>query len=433
VNPKQWEGYVVDGRFHLRQYLGGSAQSDVFLTEYGQGSPQKAAIKLVPADWAKAHAWTLRCESARKLSHPGLLSIFEVGTCRIDDADWAYAVMELADEDLSQVIPLRPLVAGEAREMLTAAVGPLAYLHERGFVHGHLTPANIMAARDRIKISSDGLLRIGKSSGDRWTPNANDAPEIRTGVTPASDVWSLGMTLAEVLTQHAPAWDRSAANDPAVPGTLGAPFREIVHGCLRADPRLRISLADILQALRPASPAPRFTVPAKPAASGRKYLAAAILVAIIITGAIVTGAILTRTRLTNSPSGTESHHPVPTEKTAAPEKPGTAIAESASGQTAGNVINRFVPEVPREILGTIRGGVTVLVRARVDSSGAVVGAELDSPPGSRYFDRLALEATRRWKFAPASGDAGHATESTRLVRFEFLRDGCTASADAVRR
>jgi TonB family protein len=92
-----------------------------------------------------------------------------------------------------------------------------------------------------------------------------------------------------------------------------------------------------------------------------------------------------------------------------------------------------VPEVPREILGTIRGGVTVLVRARVDSSGAVVGAELDSPPGSRYFDRLALEATRRWKFAPASGDAGHATESTRLVRFEFLRDGCTASADAVRR
>jgi serine/threonine protein kinase len=218
------EGYVVDGRFHLRQYLGGSAQSDVFLTEYGQGSPQKAAIKLVPADWAKAHAWTLRCESARKLSHPGLLSIFEVGTCRIDDADWAYAVMELADEDLSQVIPLRPLVAGEAREMLTAAVGPLAYLHERGFVHGHLTPANIMAARDRIKISSDGLLRIGKSSGDRWTPNANDAPEIRTGVTPASDVWSLGMTLAEVLTQHAPAWDRSAANDPAVPGTLGAPF-----------------------------------------------------------------------------------------------------------------------------------------------------------------------------------------------------------------
>jgi TonB family protein len=428
VNPKQWEGYVVDGRFHLRQYLGGSAHSDVFLTEYGEGSPQKAAIKLTPADWAKAHAWTLRCESAGKLSHPGLLSIFEVGTCRIDDADWAYAVMELADEDLSQVIPLRPLAPGEARDMLTAAVEPLAYLHERGFVHGHLTPANIMAAGDRIKISSDGLLRTGESSGDRWTPNANDAPEIRSGVTPASDVWSLGMTLAEVLTQRAPAWDRSAMNDPAVPGTLDAPFREIASGCLRTDPRLRISLEEILQALRPASRAVQSVAIARPAASRRKYLAAAILVAIIIIG-----AILTRTRLANSPSGIESQHPVPVEETATAEKPGAPIAKSAGDQTAGNVITRFVPEVPREILGTIRGSVTVLVRARVDSSGAVVGAELNSPPGSRYFDRLALEATRRWKFAPANGDAGHATESTRLVRFEFLRDGCTASADGVRR
>ena len=39
---KHWEGQVVDGQFHLRQYLGGSGESAVFLTEYAAGEPQKA-------------------------------------------------------------------------------------------------------------------------------------------------------------------------------------------------------------------------------------------------------------------------------------------------------------------------------------------------------------------------------------------------------
>ena len=44
---KQWEGQLVNGEFHLRQYLGGSDHSAVFLTERGGGEPQKAAIKFI--------------------------------------------------------------------------------------------------------------------------------------------------------------------------------------------------------------------------------------------------------------------------------------------------------------------------------------------------------------------------------------------------
>ena len=45
--------------------------------------------------------------------------------------------------------------------MLTAVLKTLAYIHAEGFVHGCLTPTgNIMAAGDRVKISSDGLLRM---------------------------------------------------------------------------------------------------------------------------------------------------------------------------------------------------------------------------------------------------------------------------------
>lgn len=464
---KQWEGHVVDGRFHLRQYLGGSAHSGVFLTEYGQETPQKAVIKLVPADSGKAEAWMLRRELAARLSHPGLLSILHVGTCQLDGAGLVYVVMEQVDEDLSQVIPTRPLAPAEAREMLTPVLETLAYIHAEGFVHGCLTPTNIMAAGDRVRISSDGLLRIGESSDDLWALNPNGAPESRAGITPAGDVWSLGMTLVEVLTQHAPAWDPAGTCDPVVPEHLEAPFLDIARRCLRSDSRLRCSLEEIALALQPAPPAPQArpsavkAVPVpKPAvpktAKQRPYLlpaaAGAVLGVLIFSGVILTRAL--------SSPGTEPRRPVPSEQAAVQEQPGTVAAapvakevaapgsdktsdapapvptpaasgpatdNSAERLTTADVIERSVPEVPPQILGTIRGRVTVDVRARVDRSGAVVDAELDSRPGSKYFDKVALEAARRWKFKPAS-DAGNGVESARLLRFEFRADGCEASS-----
>ena len=47
---KQWEGRVVNNTFPLRQYLGGSEHSVVFLTERRGREPQKAAIKLMAVD-----------------------------------------------------------------------------------------------------------------------------------------------------------------------------------------------------------------------------------------------------------------------------------------------------------------------------------------------------------------------------------------------
>ncbi|MGB7762524.1 MAG: TonB family protein [Bryobacteraceae bacterium] len=472
---KQWEGRVIDGRFHLRQYLGGSAHSVVFLTEYGQGTPRTAAIKLVPADSGKAEAWLLRREFAARLSHPGLLSIFDFGTCQLDGNSWVYAVMERSEEDLSQVIPIRPLEPAEAREMIAPVLEILAYLHAEGFVHACLTPANIMAAGDRVKISSDGLLRIGESTDDLWAPNVNGPPESRTGVTPAGDVWSLGMTLVEVLTQRAPAWDGSVTNDPSVPEQLEAPFFDIARRCLRSDPRLRCSLADISRAFEPPAPAPQAlphaveTVPiAKPAppkaAQKRPYLLPAVLGAILgVT--IFAGVILPRIRLSSAPPATASLPAAPSEQAAVQEQPAPVPAppaveeatphnaeqapdtpapvptpappepaadNSAGTLPAGDVVDRVLPQVPPQYLATIRGRVRVGVRVRVDPSGSVVDAQLDSRAGSKYFAKVALDAARRWKFKPAT-DAGNSGESTQLVHFEFRTDGCEAFSDRVKR
>jgi TonB family protein len=466
VEWKQWEGRIIDGKFRLGQYLGGSAHSGVFVTEYGAAAPRTAVIKLVPADSAKAQTWMLRRELAARLSHPGLRSIFAFGACQQDGTDLAYAVMEQVEEDLSQVLPIRPLAPAEAREVLRTAIETLRYLHGEGFVHGCPTPANILAAGDRIMLSSDGLLRIGESAEDLWAPNVNGPPESRAGITPAGDVWSLGMLVVESLTQRPPVWEPGAAEDPAIPERLAAPFSDIARRSLRFDPRLRCTLDDIALALHPAAAAPvrpavATPVPtAKPVAPkiawDRRYLLPVAVVGVLLVLLMFTGTMLTRgkPRIASPAAEPQATAPAPTvaaekptpfpagnaagraeaKRDAAPAPatqpalPAPAAIETTAAGPAGDAVARVMPEVPKEILGTIRGLIVVKVRVRVDPSGSVVDATLDSRGGSRYFDRVALDAARRWRFQPAdsTGDGG---ERARLLRFQCQVDGCQALAD----
>src|SRR5690349_15609396 len=100
---KQWEGQVVKGTYPLRQHIGGSDHSAVFLTEILSENPQKVAIKLIAADDTDADIQLGRLRFSVKLSHPHLLQIFEVGSCRIEDHQLLFVVMEYADENLAQI------------------------------------------------------------------------------------------------------------------------------------------------------------------------------------------------------------------------------------------------------------------------------------------------------------------------------------------
>jgi serine/threonine-protein kinase len=249
---KQWEGRIVEGIFPLRQYLGGSEHSAVFVTEYREGELQKAAIKLVPANPLTAETQLMRWEFAAQLSHPNLLRVFRSGRTAIDGNELLYVVMEFADEDLADILPERALTAEETRDMVCPVLDALEYLHGKGFVHSDLKPANILASVDQLKLSSDALLRIGESQAGTKKVSAYDPPEAISGTwTPAGDVWSLGTTLVEVMTQRVPEWQPGPHLEPAVPATLPAPFLEIARQCLRVEPKQRISIGDIAARLNP--------------------------------------------------------------------------------------------------------------------------------------------------------------------------------------
>jgi TonB family protein len=248
---KQQEGQIVDGRYRLVLYLGGSDHSAVFLTEL-PNTRERAAIKLIGSDPAEADSQLSRLRRAAKLSHPHLARILESGQAQIGSAHVVYLVTEYAEEDLSLILPDRALSPEEVREMLPLIVDTLQYLHSHGFVHARMKPSNIQAVNDQLKLSIDGVCAPHERSSSGEKPSPYDPPELApTGPSSAGDVWSLGMTIVEILTQRLPIWEWTGHADPPAPRTLQPPFLEIVRNCLRRDPAMRCTLREISENLEP--------------------------------------------------------------------------------------------------------------------------------------------------------------------------------------
>lgn len=467
-NWKQWEGKVVNGEFPLRLYLGGNEHSVVFVTERRAGpTPQKAAIKLIPADPRTAETQLALWEQASKLSHPNLLKIYHFGRCELGYSRLLYVVTEFAEENLSQVLPERALTSGEVQAMMQPVLGALTYLHGKNLVHGHLKPSNIMAVSDQLRLSSDGLCASG---GPRATSHISpyDAPEMIKGApTSAADIWSLGMTIVEALTQRLPAWEAQTQREPVISGSVPMPFLDIAHKSLRMDPVQRATIADIKARLQ-SLPAPQKQKPAsvQAAPSKPRYVVAGV-VAVLVILAVLVGAKLRsprdESRAAQPAPAAEVKQPLPESKPTpvvaapvpvasepapevqkpAPERPAPrqeapkqetkvsppppapaivkteAVTEAVPVEAPPpeGVLHEVLPNVPQSARRTISGHVKVKVRVDVDAAGNVTGSTLDSAGPSQYFARLAQQSAEQWKFAPAGAP------STWQLSYSFGRKG----------
>jgi len=433
---KQWERQVIAGEFPLLKLLGHSERSAVFLTERGE-QRHKAAIKLIAADELDANLQISRWNEAAALAHPHLLRIFKAAKCELGDRLMLYVVMEYAEEDLSQILPHRPLSPAECRDMLAPVLDALQYLHIKRLVHGHLKPGNILAVNDQLKISSDGLCGAGSSAGATLPPSVYNAPE--TGVrimSPAADIWSLGIIVIEALTQRLPFRNADVNGGPVIPAALPPPFLEISRNCLRLDPERRWAVADISAALQSPSPAPHpVVVPAhQPMPGATRTPSKLRFVAIAAVVVMVLAAILLLPRTSRVTSKTGNNGQAGTQQPAVTtsaqpsagansSSPGTAASKaSPTGLVAGAVAHEVVPDVSRSARNTITGHVKVRVRVSVDPSGNVVASKFDTVGPSQYFARLAMQAAQKWTFTPPQQD-GRNLPSEWVLRFEFGREG----------
>jgi TonB family protein len=461
-----WVGRVVDGHFTLQRWLGSASRSGVFLTQL-EDPPRNAAIKLIPADAADADFLLAQWKVAADLSHPHLLRLFHAGRCRQDGHDLLYAVTEYSEEILGEILPARPLTPPEVREMLAPVLSALSWLHEQGLVHGGLKPSNLMVVDEKVKLSVDRVQPAGMRGSTSPSSDIHVAPDTAESVSPAADVWSLGVLIVEALTQHPPQRDGTRAADPLVPASVPDPFATIARECLRIYPARRCSLSEIRSHIAPAEPpiSQNFdavgTTPAQSKAGERGIAPAAApppsaqqnspviparppgaaplnppvpsapkaarpplsqnetvfaTAALILIAGIAAMTFLVPSQKPSPPTAA-SHSSAPAPVPAAPSS-GAVTGPTASGA----VLHRVLPDVPRDASNTIRGHIQVGVRVQVDANGNVSHAEFDPQGPSRYFANLALDAARNWKFQPAQVN-GRAVPSTWLLQFEFARNG----------
>ena len=176
-----------------------------------------------------------------KLTHPGIVSVFESG----EAGGLLYIVMEFVDgTDVARMIASEGKLAPElATKLLTQVCDALHYAHERGVVHRDIKPANLLLTRDgTVKIADfglakhddDTLLGLTKTNVAIGTPDflAPEAWTPNTALDGRADVYALGVTLYQMLTGEVP---RGLWKMPSVKAGVDARFDAIIDRAMQPD------------------------------------------------------------------------------------------------------------------------------------------------------------------------------------------------------
>ncbi len=203
--------------------------------------------------------------AAANLAHPNIVTVHDFGR----DGGRNYIVMEYIEgKDLKTLIKDgSPFKVERALDLIIQICAGIGYAHRAGLVHCDVKPQNILVTPDgRVKVTDFGIARAlatlqpGETTDIVWGSPQYYSPEQAAGEvpTPASDVYSIGVVLYEMLagrlpfvasTQQALAMmhlrdepPRLTLFNPALPETL----ERIVHKVMAKEPAARYRTADQL-------------------------------------------------------------------------------------------------------------------------------------------------------------------------------------------
>lgn len=203
------------GRYEVIKELGRGAMGTVFLGKDPRIN-REVAIKTLryeeidpeQIDEVKKRFFR-EAEAAGKLSHPNIVTIYDVG----EDYDIAYMAMELLDgADLEKFTKKENLLPmEEVVRVVSCVASALDYAHANGIVHRDIKPANIMMLNNReVKVADFGIARVMATSKTQTgiimgTPSYM-SPEQIAGkkVDGRSDLFSLGVVLYELIAGEKP-------------------------------------------------------------------------------------------------------------------------------------------------------------------------------------------------------------------------------------
>ncbi len=206
------ENTIVDGRYRVLHRIGSGGMADVYLAEDSHLG-RRIALKLLHPRFSQDQEFVERfrreASAAARLQHPNVVGVYDRG----EFGDTYYIAMEYCEgETLKEVIDRdAPIDArraiGIVKQMLVAA----RFAHKHGVIHRDLKPQNvILDSEDNAKVTDFGIARAGASEitevGAIMGTAQYLSPEQAQGidVTAASDLYSIGVVLYELLTGHAP-------------------------------------------------------------------------------------------------------------------------------------------------------------------------------------------------------------------------------------
>ncbi len=218
-NAPDLSGCALDGRYELHELIGEGAFGRVY-RGLDRRLARPVAVKVIKPWWAEDPDWALSFEREAQLlarvNDPGIVQIFDVG--QADEG--LYYVAELVDgESLADRLRDGPLPPWEACQIAEQLCRALAKAHAQSVVHRDVKPANVLISDDgRVKVGDFGVALLAEGSTDAGTATVVGtprymAPEQAQGKpsTPATDVYSVGIVLYEMLSGDPPFTGKTVA------------------------------------------------------------------------------------------------------------------------------------------------------------------------------------------------------------------------------
>ncbi|MBR5425886.1 MAG: Stk1 family PASTA domain-containing Ser/Thr kinase [Clostridiales bacterium] len=255
------EGMILGGRYRIIKLIGSGGMADVYLAA-DLSSGMNVAIKILKQEFATNVEFIKRfdteAKAASSLSHANIVHVFGVG----QEGNIRYMVQEYVEGiTVKDMILQNGHLDWKVAVPIVIQVGmALDTAHQNGIVHRDIKPHNILITRDRIaKVTDFGIAHastnhtITLTSGGALGSVHYFSPEQARGgiVSPSSDIYSLGVTLFEMVTGRVPFdGDNSVAIAvkhlqepvpyasnfvPGIPQGLDA----IIQKAMQKDPKLR--------------------------------------------------------------------------------------------------------------------------------------------------------------------------------------------------